>query len=221
MLTVALETSARPPSVAVRQKGELRSAALAPDRPHASDLLTALDGLLSALGARSADIRAVIVGTGPGSYTGLRVGVATAFGLSRGSGACLFGVPSGETIAYAELEPGTEGVVLIDARQEELYYAHYRRIAEEVEIVRAPCVLRAEEVASALPHDIPIFGDAAAAAAARLSAPQRARLRPNAAPGAQALLELGAARLERSGPQSPLAIEPLYLRPFAARQRRR
>jgi tRNA threonylcarbamoyladenosine biosynthesis protein TsaB len=221
MLIAAVETSARPPSVAVRLAGTARSAALALDRPHASDLLSNLDELIRSIGARPSDLRAVIVGTGPGSYTGLRVGIATALGLSRGSGAVLRGVPSGETIAFAALEPGMEGVVLIDARQEELYFAHYRRTEDEVETLRAPCVLTAEEVAISLPESLPIFGDAAAADAARLTDDQRARLRPEAAPSARALLELGARRLERIGPQSPSAIEPLYLRPFAARQRRR
>lgn len=221
MLIVALETSARPPSVAVSLGGRRVSVALAPDRPHASDLLSVLDRLLRSLGARPADIGAAIVGTGPGSYTGLRVGIATALGLSRGSAALLLGVPSGETVAFAELAPGAEGVALLDARQGELYYAHYRRTADEVETVRAPCVVTAEELALLLPQDIPIFGDVAAADAAQLTPAQRTRLHPQAMPRADALLELGAARLERSGPHSPAAVEPLYLRPFAARQRRR
>jgi tRNA threonylcarbamoyl adenosine modification protein YeaZ len=221
MLTVALETSARPASVAAWDGERRLCASLAPDRPHASDLLSTLDRLLTSLKARPADIRAVIVGTGPGSYTGLRVGIATALGLARGSGASLRGVPSGETVAYAELAPGSEGVMLLDARQGEIYFAHYRRMAAEVETLRAPCVLPALDVASILPADVPIFGDAAAAETGRLSAEQRARMHSPAIPRADALLELGAARLERSGPDAPLSIEPLYLRPFAARQRRR
>jgi tRNA threonylcarbamoyladenosine biosynthesis protein TsaB len=221
VLIVALETSGRPASVAARNGGRRLFASLAPDRPHASDLLSTLDGLLGSLGARPADIEAVIVGTGPGSYTGLRVGIATALGLSRGSGAVLLAVPSGETVAFAELQPGSEGVVLVDARQGELYYAHYRRTLDEVEILRAPCVLPAADVAAILPVDVPIFGDAAAADAARLAPDQRARLAPQANPRADSLLALGATRLERSGPHSPDSIEPLYLRPFAARQRRR
>jgi tRNA threonylcarbamoyladenosine biosynthesis protein TsaB len=221
MLTLALETSARPPSIAVARDEIVRSAALALDRSHASDLLTSVDRLFREIGARPAELGAVIVGTGPGSYTGLRVGIATAFGLAKGSGAALFGVPSSETIAFANLAPGAEGVVLIDARQDELYYAHYRRTASEVEVVRAPCVVTAGELAALLPAGVPIFGDSAAADAARLTSAQRAHLVPDALPDARALLELGVARLARCGPQSPGAIEPLYLRPFAARQRRR
>jgi tRNA A37 threonylcarbamoyladenosine modification protein TsaB len=111
-------------------------------------------------------------------------------------------------------------VVLIDARQNELYFAHYRRTAHEVEIVRAPCVLPANDVADALPDGVPIFTDAAGMDAARLTHAQRARVR-TAGAQAESLLVLGAARLERSGPHAPHEIEPLYLRPFAASQRRR
>jgi tRNA threonylcarbamoyladenosine biosynthesis protein TsaB len=221
MLTVALETSARPPSVAVSDGVRSAHAALAPDRAHASDLLSALDRLLTGIGARPGAIQVVLVGTGPGSYTGLRVGIATALGLARGSGADILGVPSGETVAFAELRPGEEGVALIDARQDELYFAHYRRTPDEVEIVRAPCVVAAPELAALVPDGIPIFGDAAAADAGSLSPEQRSRLRSQAIPRAEALLALGAARFERSGPHAPQSIEPLYLRPFAARQRRR
>jgi tRNA threonylcarbamoyladenosine biosynthesis protein TsaB len=226
-VVVALETSARPASVAVRRGERSAFARLAPDRPHASDLLATLDRLLSEVGAAPSDasaqphIGAVIVGTGPGSYTGLRVGIATALGLSRGSGAVLAGVPSGETTAFAELAPGREAIALLDARQGELYYAHYRRTADEVEIVRAPCVVTAAELSGILPDVIPIFGDEAAADAARLTSEQRSRLVREASPRADALLTLGAARLVRIGPQQPSSIEPLYLRPFAARQRKR
>jgi tRNA threonylcarbamoyl adenosine modification protein YeaZ len=220
MLAVAFETSARPGSVAVGDGDRVVAATLDAERMHARDLLPALDRLFAEVGARASDVRAVIVGTGPGSYTGLRVGIATALGLARAVGAALRGVPSGESAAFAELAPGDEAVILIDARQDEVYFAHYRRTASEVEIVRAPCVLRSGDVAAALPDRVPIFADAAGAEAARLTATQRSRVRIATA-RAESLLELGVSRIERSGPQAPHEIEPLYLRPFAASQRRR
>jgi tRNA threonylcarbamoyladenosine biosynthesis protein TsaB len=220
MLIVAIETSSRAGSVAAGDGARVLCATLDEQRMHARDLLPALDRLLAELEARAADVRAVIVGTGPGSYTGLRVGIATALGLARASGAALRGVPSGETLAFAELAPGEDAVVLIDARQSELYFAHYRRTPREVEIVRAPCVLPANDVEAALPDGVPIFTDAAGMEAARLTHAQRERVR-GAGARADSLLVLGAARLERSGRQAPHEIEPLYLRPFAASQRRR
>jgi tRNA threonylcarbamoyladenosine biosynthesis protein TsaB len=219
-LVVALETSARSASVAVAHGAGEVEVELEAARAHAGDLLPELDSILRGIGASPADISAVLVGTGPGSYTGLRVGIATALGIARGCAAALRGVPSGETLCFGELAPGEEAIVLLDARAGELYFAHYRRTASEVEVVRAPCVLRPDEVAAALPSSIAVFGDVSAFESARLAASGGVDLRAGRIPRARALLSLGAARLEREGGQDPAEVAPLYLRPFAVRQRR-
>ena len=218
---VALETSGRAPSVAVRRGALEASRDLEKDRAHASDLLPALDALLREVGGRPAEIGGVLVGTGPGSYTGLRVGLATALGIVRGTGARLRGVPSGETLCFAELRPGEEATVLLDARAGEVYLARYRRTADEVEVVRAPCVLRVAEAAGAVEDRGPIFGDREAIEAAGALAALGPRFRAGARPHAHALLALGTSRLERLGAQAPSDVAPLYLRPFAVRARRR
>lgn len=219
MLAVALGTSARPASVAFARDGTRRSVVLENDRAHASDLLPTLAALVEELGARPSDIDAVLVGTGPGSYTGLRVGIATAAGLARGAGAVLRGVPSGESLVHAELSPGEEAAVVLDARQGELYFAHYRRTADGVEVVRAPCVLRHDELRAALPEDVVLLCDASVVRSAGLEG--RARLREDRVPNAASLLELGLTRLRELGPQAPQDVAPLYLRPFAAKPRKR
>jgi len=213
MTTVALETSTRAPSVAVRRPdGEPRERPLGPGA-HASGLLPALEALLCAEGLAPRSITAVLVGTGPGSYTGLRVGIATAQGLARATGARLVGVPSTEVLAYGALAPGEEGVVLIDARQGELYYAQYRRLESEVETVVAPRVVGSAEVQSLLPAAIPIFARADAVQAAGLPPDAGGRAR-DCAVRASSLLELGSARLESRGGMSLDDVQPLYLRPF-------
>ena len=218
---VALETSGRASSVAVRCGTREASRDLEAGRAHASDLLPALDLIVREVGARPGEIEAVLVGTGPGSYTGLRVGIATALGIVRGTGARLRGVPSGETLCFAELRAGDEGTVLLDARAGEIYLASYRRAEDEVEIVRAPCVLPVGEVAAAVPDSGTILGDREALAAAGLLPRCEARFRPDARPAARALLELGSKRLARLGGMPPAEVAPLYLRPFAVRARRR
>lgn len=215
-LILALETSARGPSVAVRLGAREIEVELEPARAHAGDLLPALDRTLRELGASPGEVTAVLVGTGPGSYTGLRVGIATALGIARGAGAVLRGVPSGETLCFGELEPGEEASVLLDARAGELYFAHYRRTETEVEVVCAPCVLLPAEIDATLPAAGPIFGDAAS-----LVPQAKQRFRTGAVPRARALLALGADRIRRLGGQSPAEVAPLYLRPFAVSRRRR
>lgn len=220
-MLVALETSTRTPSVAVRSGARVASVVLSAERAHASDLLPALDRLLHDLGAQAGSIAAVLVGTGPGSYTGLRVGIATALGLARGSGARILGVPSGEALAFGELAPGETGVVVLDARQGEIYFAAFRRLALEVEIVEAPCVVAPAAVASRIPPDARIFADATAERVLGLDAATRARVVLDRAPSAEALLALGSLRLARGIEHATAAVEPLYLRPFTSGSHRK
>ena len=222
--TVALETSSARPSVAARLAGRLLERPLAGERAHASDLLPALERTLGDLGVAPRDVGAVIVGTGPGSYTGLRVGVATALGLARGCAAELFGLSSLEALAWGELVPGASAAFLLDARQGQLYLARYRRRDDALETLLAPCVTTAERLPALLDPSERVFADPAAQRAARLLEARRrepGRFVDDAAPGAGALLELGLLRLAREGPHGPEQVEPLYLRAFAARARRR
>jgi tRNA threonylcarbamoyladenosine biosynthesis protein TsaB len=220
-LIVALESSTRRASVAARTASKPTVEHwLESERAHASDLLPALHRLVTGLGSKPADLGAICVGTGPGSYTGLRVGIATALGLARASGAAVLGVPSGETLCFGACAPGTSMILLLDARSGEIYYAKYRRLEGEVETIDPPRVVRPDEVALLVAGDLPIFGDATVGAAASLGAEAIARLRTDVVPSARDLLELGARRIAR-GITTPLgALEPLYLRDFAASKRK-
>jgi tRNA threonylcarbamoyladenosine biosynthesis protein TsaB len=219
MLAVALETSTRPASLAVEYHGTRRATALEHERAHASDLLPTLAEIVAAFGARPQDIDAVLVGTGPGSHTGLRVGIATALGLARGADARIVGVPSGEVLVHAELCAGEEAAVVLDARQGELYFAHYLRTDTGVDVLRAPCVLRPDELVRALPRDAVLLCDPTVPDIAGITGLER--VRTGRVPHASALLELGLARLREHGGQTPEQVAPLYLRPFAAKPRKR
>ncbi len=215
-LTVAIETSTRLGSLAAAA-GERRAACRLEDgRAHASDLVPSLDRLVRELERRPTDLALVCVGTGPGSYTGLRVGIATAIGLARASGAPAVGVPSGETLAFGALDPGQEAYHLIDGRSNAFYLARYRRLELDVEVLEAPCVVGPDELAARLAAQIPVLTDAASLEAARLPEPIARRARLDAVPRADALLDLGARRAAARGGQPLDAIQPLYLRPFAA-----
>lgn len=217
-LAVALETSTRRPSIAARFRGEVHERGLDSGRAHAADLLPALERLLADLGASPRELGAVLCGTGPGSYTGLRVGAATALGLARASGAALCGVPSFEALAFAALEPGQEGLVLFDARAGELYLARYLRTSSGLEVRDAPRVTTRAELAGVDTRELRVLADDAALAAAGWSdVPPRDRIR-DAHPSAAVVLALGVERLARG---AVVGVEPLYLRPFAVRSQRR
>lgn len=222
MLRLGLETSARPARVAIHSPRAGCIEAVLDDRQaHASDLLPALDRLLAQLGARPSEIEVVFVGTGPGSYTGLRVGVATALGLARGAGAALFALPSIEVAAYAALEVGATADVLLDARGGMLYHACYRRVEDEIETLRAPAVVSPSQVATILSREGALLANSAAIEAAQLTPGARERVVSAPLASASALLELGLRRIRGSGAMPPEAIMPLYLRPFEAKPRRR
>lgn len=214
MITIAIETSARTASVAARADGRTLVLELS-GRAHASDLLPRIAEALETLGAGPDAIGCLVVGTGPGSYTGLRVGCATALGLARGSGAALVGVPSVAALAYEHLREGERGAVVLDARAGAFYYALYERATEALKTLEPPCALTAAELALRLPRDVRILGDPAVA---RRVVPEldEDRLLAAGAPRADTLLELGLRRVAQHGPDGQDGVKPLYLRPFGA-----
>jgi tRNA threonylcarbamoyladenosine biosynthesis protein TsaB len=220
-LTLALETSTRTPSAALVLHGVLLEERTSDAAAHASDLLPAVQRLLERAQRSPREIAAVIVGTGPGSYTGLRVGVATALGLARGSGARLRGVPSTDALAWGALAQGEHATVVIDARASELYCATYRRGGDELDVVRAPCITTRDELRGWLEPGARVFADDDAVRAAGLDERADLRIDRAARPLARHVLDLGLRRLATHGPQRPEEIEPLYLRAFAAKSKRR
>lgn len=225
MISIALETSGRPSSVALNKNGETIEEVLTGERSHASHLLPALERLMTSAQVESSEIDVVFVGTGPGSYTGLRVGIATALGIARGADAKILGIPSGESRTFLECEEGGEASLLLDARQGELYFAHYRRTQAGVEVLHAPCVTTSARLSELLPAQGILLGDPTVAAAAGLDEPQTARVRIadefEGYPRAAALIELGLCRLAAGDEASKNAPDPLYLRPFAAKPRKK
>lgn len=216
---VAIELSTGAGSVAARFAGRSATRNLASSRAHAADVLPELGAALRELGATPRELSAVIVGLGPGSYTGLRVAAATALGLARASGAALRGVASFEALARGELRPGERGATLLDARGGEAYLAVYERRATELGTLAAPRVLRAADVAAQLAGVDVLLADAAALRATALDVARFARC-SGAPPTALEVLELGLEQLALHGPHQTNEIEPLYLRAFAVTQRK-
>ncbi|MEM9802040.1 MAG: tRNA (adenosine(37)-N6)-threonylcarbamoyltransferase complex dimerization subunit type 1 TsaB [Planctomycetota bacterium] len=221
-LAVALEISSREASVAAsadRSRAIERSLATA--RSHASDLLVEVASAVEELGADPGDLDLVVVGTGPGSYTGLRVGAATALGLHRGSGAALVGVPTFEAIAFDALAPGERGAVIRNAFGGRVYFGAYARTDVDVEAESRPACIERGEIAERLTDDAVVIAgeDALRAVGDEPVAADRERRAERAS--AETLLTLGLSRFERNGDGGPESIRPLYLRPFEAKVRRR
>jgi tRNA threonylcarbamoyl adenosine modification protein YeaZ len=92
-------------------------------RAHAEQLTPNVVGAVADAGATFEDLAAVVVGCGPGPFTGLRVGMATAAAYGHALGIPVYGVCSLDAVAGAV--PG-ELLVVTDARRREVYWARYR-----------------------------------------------------------------------------------------------
>jgi tRNA threonylcarbamoyladenosine biosynthesis protein TsaB len=113
MLTLAFDTATDDTTVALVRDGEL----LGERRSRAVRILEDADALLSEAGLAQTDLDRIAVGTGPGSYTGLRMGLVTARALAFALGAPVAGVATLDTLAAGS--PGA--VPLIDAKRGEVF----------------------------------------------------------------------------------------------------
>lgn len=216
-MDLALETSRREASVALGVGATILAAEVGLEA-HASDLLPCLDQLLvragTPRGSGRLPLAALFVGLGPGSYTGLRVGLATALGLARASGAALHGLCSFEVLAWEALAPGEEAAVAQDARAGRFYLAHYRRTRDEVEVLLAPHACTARELVERCGAAPLVLGHAGLAEAAGLDHPA---VRTDLRPSAEALLRLGRARAAAGRLLPQETLEPLYLMSFGSK----
>lgn len=133
-MILCIETATDICSAALCDESKILAAAEAPaGKSHASSLTVIIGHLLEANGLRVADLDAVAVSKGPGSYTGLRIGVSTAKGLSYAAGIPLIGINtlaamcSGYISSHkGELSSSTLLCPMIDARRMEVYNALFR-----------------------------------------------------------------------------------------------
>jgi tRNA threonylcarbamoyladenosine biosynthesis protein TsaB len=124
-MLLALETSAERGGVALFEDGTLVGEAdVAEHERHAASLLSCLDALLGRVGRKLGEVERIALAIGPGSFTGLRIGLATALGLAFGTDRKLVPVP---TLAALALQAEANGWIapLVDARRGEVYAGLY------------------------------------------------------------------------------------------------
>ncbi len=173
-----------------------------------AELAPAVAGLLEASGVTAHDLGGVAVGIGPGSYTGLRAGIAFARAITHATGCPLAGVASVAAAALHVLDDDPDlasVIVLIDARRDEHYRADYARPADAAALLDEWCAPRliATDVSTAL--SVPGAQPAAHHDESRVSIVREP------VPDAYDVGRLGRLKLAAGG-DDPATVLPLYLK---------
>ena len=127
MIVLALDTSTARGSLALVEEGrDPVEAYLTPGTTHSKTLLPEIDRLLSGRGLTPAGLDLIAVGLGPGSFTGLRIGLAAAKGLAWAAGKPLIGVPTLDALAQGYSGEAVQVCPLLDARKGQFYTALYK-----------------------------------------------------------------------------------------------
>ena len=128
-------------------------------RSHSERLLPNVEALLAAAGMKISEVAAVAVSTGPGSFTGLRIGLAAAKGLAFSLGIPLYGIPTLELLAANGAHGSGTVCPLLDARRGEVFSALFRFDGGEAVRLAPERISGPEELLSTLPRGTLIVGD--------------------------------------------------------------
>lgn len=214
MLRLAFDTSTRVASVALERDGLLLAESVLPVRAtHSETVLPEIDRLLEASGHAMAEVEGVVVGAGPGSFTGVRIAASIAKGLCFAAERPLHAYSS---LAAVAAGCGVTGPIcaMFDARRGDVYAAAYREAGCEGEIL-APLAHPVEEVIRALEPAArwSFAGEGATLNAAVIRAAGGRVLADHlGVPRASALLWLARARADEGRVEDPASWEPVYVR---------
>lgn len=216
MKLLAIETSTPASSVALADGREVvGSAARIDRRGHAAFLVSAIDFCFDQVGWHPQDLDAVAVDVGPGLYTGIRVGLATAQGLAAALGVPLIPVSSLDAVALRAATGRRHIYAIVDVRRNEYAVASYKPLPGGVVKDGTAEIMSANEFHAVLESDaeeVLIVGDVASLPDGFLNGVHHAKAGRPRYPAAESLIELAAGRAEREAFPHPDEIRPIYLR---------
>ena len=217
MLTLGIETASDTCSVALHDGAEvLAEAALYVPRSHGRRLAPLIYQVFEHVDRAPQDLDLVAVSAGPGSYTGLRIGVSTAKGLALSTGAALVAVPTLDALAEAAGSHTVPLVTVLPSRRGEVYAAAY---AASGEPLRPPTALSLTEAGPWVPEgEVAVAGPGVRRLTEAVADRTWRRLRVELS--GRAVGRLGARRFAEHGPDDPSTVEPMYLKPVATSQPR-
>lgn len=213
---LALDTATEACSVALLHQGNTYFLDELSPRTHTQRILPMVDEVLSQAGITLQDVDTLAFGRGPGSFTGVRVGVGIAQGLAFGANLPL--VPISNLTAMAEqafVETGaTDVIALIDARMEEVYFSQLRRTESGWQIVVQEQVCPPEAAILQIQTEAKpsIVGTGWSSYAAFEHAKLNVQVSNITLPSARFMLPIALREWEAGHVENAAAIEPVYLR---------
>lgn len=216
MPLLAIETSTARLGVALLEGDRpLASVEILGDYPHTVELPQAVQRVLKAGGSSLEQLEAIVVDIGPGSFTGLRIGLAFAKSLAFVTGKPLIGVPSLDVLAASLVLAAQPVCPMLDAKRGNVYAAIYDPQPGDAHRKRTDYLLTPVDEALGLVHGATVFlGDGCALYRERVleRCPEAIIAPPELwLPDATALGRLGAARALKGQWDDPATLTPMYL----------
>lgn len=217
MFVLGVDTATAVTSVAVgTEEGPCASVDVRHERAHAELLAPSVRWVLDQAGVEPSSLAGIAVGTGPGLFTGLRVGVSSAKALAQAWKLPMVGVPSLDLVAFAHRHAARTICATIDARRGEVFAALYRHAPLGIQRITRYAVMRPDRLAAELEarrEDVLLCGEGVLR-----YAPEFERIcqelggSAQATPSAGCLVELALPRFHREQTSRPLDVTPMYLR---------
>jgi len=208
MNVLAIDTSTETLALAAHRGDSWASLCLRRGLQHSSGLLPLAERLLQELGMNASDLELLVCSRGPGSFTGIRIGLATAMGISHGRGIPLVGVATLDAIALPWAAYDGDVCAVLDARKGKYYTALFRGGAlqgtyRDVSPVELAQLLAAADRPLLAGPDAPRIGAALDEAGRRVTCTDFFDPR--------SLLRIGVEQFGQKG-ADPSSLQPLYLR---------
>ena len=216
---ILIETSTSLCSAALVEDGVVVSEKLSTEpRAHASMTAPFISEMLNERGLRVKDCSAVAVSKGPGSYTGLRVGVSTAKGLCFGGGIPLIAIGTLDTLVWQAIDEGLvpEGcryiVPMIDARRMEVYTGVFTPDGKQISPTVAQIVEEDSFREQLAEGPVLFIGDGAEKCSDVIALPQASFVQCN--PKASGMRRPAVAAFKEGRFEDVAYFEPFYLKEF-------
>ena len=219
MPILALETSTLVSSVALGTVDTLLGEiTLQTKKTHSELLMPHIDKLLRMAGIKKTELKAVAVSIGPGSFTGLRIGLATAKTLAYALQIPIVGVPSLAALAYGCSVPGVILAPMLDAQKGNVYQAVFQWQNGELQELRATRVVDIQEALEDLTqYDLPVLvmGEAAVLHSEKIQkiGKNLELAKPHLIiQRAASVVGLGHTLLKQGNVEDVMTLEPVYIR---------